>query len=105
MSDVLVWVAISLPVSVAAVLAWRLLLLRRQEAELGWELAAQKESRAAETEQRIRTDHAAELSRTIPDDRGHRLPHASVEAAARRTRAGTDLAPDVERLRASIAEC
>lgn len=50
MSDVLVWVAISLPVSVAAVLTGRLLLLRRQEAELGWELAAQKESRAVETE-------------------------------------------------------
>lgn len=105
MSDVLVWVAISLPVSVAAVLTGRLLLLRRQEAELGWELAAQKESRAVETEQRIRSEHAAELSRTIHDDLGHRLTLASIEAAALRTRAGTDLAPDLERLRASIAEC
>lgn len=105
MSDVFAWGAILLPVLIAAVLAARLLLLRRHEAELGWELAAHKESRAAETEQRIRSEHAAELSRTIHDDLGHRLTLASIEAAALRTRAGADLASDLEQLRASIAAC
>ncbi|WGW13445.1 histidine kinase [Saxibacter everestensis] len=105
MSNVLAWVAILLPVLVAAVLTGRLLLLQRREAELGWELAAQKESRAAETEQRIRSEHAAELARTVHDDLGHRLTLASIEAAALRTRAGDDLAPALEQLRASIAGC
>jgi len=105
MTDIFAWGTILLPVLVAAVLAGRMLLLHRREAELGWELAAQKESRAAETEQRIRLEHAAELARSIHDDLGHRLTLASIEAAVLRTRTGADLASGLEQLRASIAEC
>src|SRR5690606_22545718 len=105
MTDIFAWGTILLPVLVAAVLAGRMLLLHRREAELGWKLAAQKESRAAETEQRIRLEHAAELARSIHDDLGHRLTLASIEAAVLRTRTGADLASGLEQLRASIAEC
>lgn len=105
MTDIFAWGAILLPVLVAAVLTGRLLLLHRREAELGWELAAQKESRAAETEQRIRLEHAAELARTIHDDLGHRLTLAAIEAAVLRTRAGEELTSGLEQLRASISEC
>ena len=105
MTDIFAWGTVLLPVLVAAVLAGRLLLLHRREAELGWELAAQKESRAAETEQRIRLEHAAELARTIHDDLGHRLTLASIEAAVLRTRTGADLMSGLEQLRVSIADC
>lgn len=105
MSDVIAWLMIILPVLVAAVLAGRLILLHRREAELGWELAAQQSALAAETAQRIRSEHAAELARTIHDDLGHRLTLAAVETAALRTRAGDALAADLEHLRSSIADC
>src|SRR5690625_7947528 len=79
MSDVVVWGMIVLPVLVAAVPAGRLLFLRRREAELGWELAAQKSALAAETANRIRSEHAAELAHTLHDELGHSLTLAAVE--------------------------
>src|SRR5699024_4205688 len=105
MSDVVVWGMIVLPVLVAAVPAGRLLFLRRREAELGWELAAQKSALAAETAHRIRSEHAAELAHTLHDELGHRLTLAAVETAALRTRVDSEFTADLELLRSSIAGC
>lgn len=105
MSDVLAWTALLLPLLIAALLAVRLLLVRRSEAELGWKLAAQKAAQAEATERSIRSVHAAELARTLHDDLGHRLTLAAVETAALQVRADTELAPEIDRLRESISQC
>lgn len=80
-SDVFAALAMVLPILVAVVLAARVIVLRRQASALRRALAEQRLVKAEESSARIRADHAAELSRTLHDDLGHRLTLASLADA------------------------